>query len=154
MKKTAILSEDRKYRYILQRTWDASKPAVMFIGLNPSTADETEDDPTIRRCVNFSKNWGYGTMYMVNLFAFRSTKPQKLYNVADPIGKANDSYIEEYSKKVEKIIACWGSHGSYMNRSKVIRELIPSLECFKINKNGEPRHPLYLSRNQKTKPYI
>lgn len=80
MIKDAILSEDRKYRYILSRTWDETKPTVLFIGLNPSTADEKTDDPTIRKCINYAKCWGYGKILMANLFAFRSTILIELIN--------------------------------------------------------------------------
>ena len=75
MKKDAVLSEDRKYRYLLSRNWDDTKPTVLFIGLNPSTADEKEDDPTINKCISYAKSWGYGKVLMANLFAFRSTNP-------------------------------------------------------------------------------
>lgn len=87
MVKEALLSEDRKYRYILSRTWDEAKPAVLFIGLNPSTADEKSDDSTIRKCINYAKCWGYGKILMANLFAFRSTDPSILIHAADPVGK-------------------------------------------------------------------
>ena len=87
MLKAAILSEDRKYRYVLLRTWDEAKPAVLFIGLNPSTADEEDDDPTILKCINYAKTWGYGKILMVNLFALRSTDPSILIHAADPVGK-------------------------------------------------------------------
>ena len=90
MKKDAILSEDRKYRYVLSRIWDESKSMVMIIGLNPSTADETIDDPTIVRCIDFAKNWGYGGIYMLNLFAFRATLPKDMFSVENPIGDEND----------------------------------------------------------------
>ena len=80
MIKDAILSEDRKYRYILSRTWDETKPTVLFIGLNPSTADEKTDDPTIRKCINYAKCWGYGKILMANLFAFRNTILIELIN--------------------------------------------------------------------------
>ncbi len=81
MKSDAELSKCRAYRYALWRTWDESKPFAMFVGLNPSTADELEDDPTIRRCINFSKLWGYGGLCMVNLFAYRATDPTALFLV-------------------------------------------------------------------------
>ena len=154
MKKDAILSEDRKYRYILSRIWDEAKPTVLFIGLNPSTADETTDDPTIRRCINFAKSWGYGGILMANLFAFRSTNPQELYTEQDPIGIANDFYLKEYSDKSKLTIACWGNHGNFINRSEEVCKLVNSLYCLDINKSGEPKHPLYVKHNTAPKPYI
>lgn len=153
MKKEAILSEDRKYRYILSRIWDEAKPTVLFIGLNPSTADETTDDPTIRRCINFAKSWGYGGILVANLFAFRSTNPQRLYTEQDPVGSANDFYIKEYSDKSKLTIACWGNHGNFINRSEEVCKLVNSLYCLNINKSGEPKHPLYVKHNITPKPY-
>lgn len=92
MKSDAELSKCRTYRYALWRTWDESKPFAMFVGLNPSTADELEDDPTIRRCINFSKLWGYGGLCMVNLFAYRATDPTALFLVA--VDDAPKDYTE------------------------------------------------------------
>jgi hypothetical protein len=94
MKKDAILSQDRKYRYVLSRIWDESKPMVVIIGLNPSTADEKDDDNTITKCINFAKQWGYGGLYMLNLFAFRATSPSDMFNADSPIGDENDKYIK------------------------------------------------------------
>lgn len=143
MKTDANLSKCRKYRYALWRTWDDSKPFAMFIGLNPSTADETEDDPTINRCINFSKDWGYGGLCMVNLFAFRATVPSDMMASKDPIGSENDNWIKKLSKDAGVIVAAWGNDGSYMGRSKNIMDMVPNLKCLKINKTGEPAHPLY-----------
>ncbi len=145
MKKDAILSEDRKYRYVLSRIWDETKPTVMIIGLNPSTADETEDDPTIRRCINFATSWGYGGVYMLNLFAFRATEPHVMKESENPIGNDNNKYLEEYSNKCEKVVCAWGNDGDYKNRSKEILSKLKNVYYLKLNKSGEPAHPLYLS---------
>ena len=145
MKKDAILSEDRKYRYVLSRIWDESKPTVMFIGLNPSTADETEDDPTIRRCINFATSWGYGGVYMLNLFAFRATEPRVMKEAENPIGNDNNKYLEEYSNKCDKVVCAWGNDGNYKNRSKEVLSKINNLYYLKLNQSGEPAHLLYLS---------
>ena len=147
MNSDAILSEDRKYRYVLSRIWDESKPIVMFIGLNPSTADEIENDPTIEKCISFTKSWGYGGLYMLNLFAFRATQPKDLFNAKDPIGKDNDEYIKKYSKICDKIVCAWGNNGSFKNRSKKVLSLIDNAYYLKLNKTGEPAHPLYLKSN-------
>ena len=143
MKTDANFSKCRKYRYALWRTWDDSKPYAMFIGLNPSTADETEDDPTINRCINYSKDWGYGGLCMVNLFAYRATDPSVMMASSDPIGSDNDNWIEKLSKEAGVIVAAWGNDGSHMARSKYIMDSVPNLMCLKINKAGEPAHPLY-----------
>lgn len=144
MYKNAILSNDRIYRYVLSRIWDETKPAVMIIGLNPSTADETNDDPTITRCINFSKFWGYGGVHMLNLFAFRATSPQDMFKAPDPIGIHNDRYLDEYAQKCDKVICAWGNHGKFMTRSHDIKSKLTNLHYLKMNKSGEPAHPLYL----------
>ena len=92
-KKKLLFQTISLYRYKLSRTWDSTKPTILFIGLNPSIADETIDDPTITRCINYAKAWGYGTLLMTNLLAFRSTYPKDIYLVDDPIGDENDNYI-------------------------------------------------------------
>ncbi|WGE55084.1 DUF1643 domain-containing protein [Actinobacillus equuli subsp. equuli] len=145
----AELSECRKYRYALWRVWDKSKPKVMFIGLNPSTAD----DNTITRCINFAKSWGYGGIYMTNLFAYRSTDKSQLYRVDDPIGVDNDEYIAKYADLSEKVIAAWGNDGAFLDRSKLVANLISPLFCLEINKTGEPKHPLYVRADMELKEY-
>ena len=153
MEKKANISKDKIYRYTLSRTWDSTKPTVLFIELNPSIADENIDDPTITRCINFAKDWGYGTLLMANLFAFRSTYPKEIYLIDDPIGKDNDHYILECVKQSDLIIACWGNNGTYMDREKIIKELVPNLYCLQKNKNGTPHHPLRLPRDINPIPF-
>ena len=153
MEKKANISKDKIYRYTLSRTWDSTKPTVLFIGLNPSIADENIDDPTITRCINFAKDWGYGTLLMANLFAFRSTYPKEIYLIDDPIGKDNDHYLLECVKQSDLIIAWWGNNGTYMDREKIIKELVPNLYCLQKNKNGTPHHPLRLPRDINPIPF-
>ena len=153
MEKKAIISKDKIYRYKLSRTWDSTKPTILFIGLNPSIADENVDDPTITRCINFVKDWGYGTLLMANLFAFRSTYPKDIYLIDDPIGKDNDHYLLECVTQSDLIVACWRNNGTYMNREKVITELVPNLYCLQKNKNGTPHHPLRPPRNIHPVPF-
>lgn len=143
MKTDAKLSDCRTYRYALWRTWDESKPYAMFIGLNPSTADETEDDPTIRRCIAFAKDWGYGGLCMGNLFAFRATKPGDMMLVQDPVGPDNDRWLQNLAGNAGVIVAAWGNGGSYRGRSKEILSMFQNLMCLKQNQSGEPVHPLY-----------
>ncbi|CAH1748242.1 protein of unknown function [Thauera humireducens] len=143
MKTDAKLSECRQYRYALWRTWDDSKPYAMFVGLNPSTADETDDDPTIRRCIGFAKDWGYGGLCMANLFAYRATDPSNMFSAQDPIGPQNDVWLERLAKDAGIVVAAWGNHGGHLGRSKTVSALIPNLQCLKVNKSGEPAHPLY-----------
>jgi hypothetical protein len=140
----AVFSPDRVYRYTLTRTWD-SGPTVAFIGLNPSTADETVDDPTIRRCIGFAKRWGYGTLVMLNLFAFRATDPRVMRAAGDPIGPENNAYIQAVAAEAGDVVAAWGVHGSYLGRDRAVRDLLfwrPS--ALGLTKDGHPRHPLYV----------
>jgi len=151
--KNATFSDCRKYRYALSRTWNGKKKTILFIGLNPSTADEKIDDPTIRRCINYAQNWGYGSLLMVNLFAYRATLPSELKNVKNPIGNDNDLHILELSKKADLTVAAWGNEGFLLNRDKVVKKLIPNLMCLKINKSGQPAHPLYQKKDLKLIKY-
>ena len=144
MKKTAEFSPCRKYRYALWRVWDESLPVCMFIGLNPSTADEVEDDPTIRRCINFAKSWGYGSLVMANLFAFRATDPKVMKAEPFPVGANNDYYLEELASKSSMIVAAWGNHGAHLKRADQVKALLPNLHCLKVTGTGQPSHPLYL----------
>lgn len=142
----AVFSRDRTYRYILTRQWDEGKPYAMFIGLNPSTADETRDDPTIRRCINFAKRWGYGALVMMNLFAYRATDPEVMKEAEDPIGPETDSWIHAFAQDAGIVIAAWGVHGTHLNRSAAIKLMLPELYCLGMTQKGHPKHPLYLHR--------
>ena len=153
MQKEATISDDQIYRYKLSRTWDSTKSTILFIGLNPSIADETIDDPTITRCLNYAKDWGYGTLLMANLFAFRSTYPKDIYLTDNPIGNENDNYILECVAQSDLVVACLGNNGMYMDRENIIKELIPNLYCLQKNKNGTPHHPLRLPRDIRPIPF-
>jgi hypothetical protein len=124
----------------------------MFIGLNPSTADERQDDPTIRHCVAFAKKWGYGALCMANLFAFRATQPKQMMGAVDPVGRDNDRTLRELSAGAGIVIAGWGNLGAHRNRAEEVRALISRLHCLKQNANGAPAHPLYLKAD--TVPYL
>ena len=151
--KNATFSDCRKYRYGLSRTWNGKKKTILFIGLNPSTANEKIDDPTIRRCINYAQNWGYGSLLMVNLFAYRATIPSELKNVKNPIGNDNDLHIIELLKKADIAVAAWGNEGTLLNRDKEVKKILPNLMCLKINKSGQPSHPLYQKNDLKLIKY-
>jgi len=140
----AYFSPCRVWRYWLLRTWDDTLPAIAYIGLNPSTADEVQNDPTVSRCINFAKSFGCGSMYMLNLFAFRATDPRVMKQARDPIGPVNNVAIKSVSDKCKITVACWGVHGTYLQRDKEVVRLIPNLWCLGVTKGGHPRHPLYL----------
>jgi hypothetical protein len=149
LKTDAKLSNCRKYRFALWRTWDDSKPYAMIIGLNPSTADEVENDPTITRCINFAKSWGYGGVCMANLFAYRATEPSVMKSQKDPVGAENDMWLTDLAQNAGIVVAAWGNDGSHFKRSSVVKDLIPNLHYLKMNKSGEPAHPLYLKGDLK-----
>jgi len=142
----AILSPDRRYRYVLTRIWDNTKKSCCFIGLNPSTADEFVDDNTVRRCIEYAKEWGYGRLNLVNIFAVRGTNPSILKEVDDPIGTDNDRWIIETCKISDLVIAAWGNHGTYRARGAKIINLVPNIHYLKLTKLGQPAHPLYLKK--------
>lgn len=140
----AALSTCRRYRYELWRRWDESKPYAMFIGLNPSTADEVVDDPTVRRCIRFARDWGYGALCMANLFAYRATRPADLLAQDDPVGPENDAYLQRLAAEAGVVIAAWGVHGTHGGRHNAVRAMLPRLHYLRLTKNGLPGHPLYL----------
>ena len=150
----AKLSDCRKCRYALWRTWDDSKPYVMIVGLNPSTADEATDDPTLTKCIKFAKYWGYGGVCMANLFAFRATEPSDMMASSDPVGLENDSWLSKLSKDAGIVVAAWGNDGSHLCRSSAMKAMLPNLHCIKMNKSGEPAHPLYLRSSLVPTPMI
>ena len=153
MKNTAKLSECRKYRFALWRTWDDSKPYVMFVGLNPSTADETTDDPTLTRCMNYAKSWGFGGVCMANLFAYRATAPSDMKSAIDPVGPKNNDWLKKLANDAGLVLAAWGNDGSYLGRSEQVKEFLPNMFCLKLNKSGEPAHPLYQKADRKPVPF-
>ncbi len=147
----AQFSDCQKYRYALWRIWDRSKPLIMFIGLNPSTADHINDDPTIRRVKKFAADWGYGGVYMMNLFAFVTPYPEELKKCDDPIGE-NDGWLEKISSQCEKIIFAWGSFPEATERAEFVLNNFNG-HALIINQDGSPRHPLYVPANVKPVPY-
>ena len=160
MNRGAVLSRCGKYRYLLTRVWDADLPAMVFVMLNPSTADDLTDDPTIRRCVSFAKREGCGSIEVVNLFAFRSTDPYKLYKLtrAEAVGPQNDRAIEHAAYRRARrgglIIAAWGAHGGVHERAGQVASTLRSFGalCLGKTKEGHPRHPLYLSGRTRLEP--
>jgi len=151
----AEFSDCRRYRYVLWRRWNFQSYAnqVMFIGLNPSTADEMEDDPTIRRCVGFAKDWGYGGILMLNAYAFHSTDPKGLKAVIDPVGPQNDEALGYRRSQCGLVIAAWGSHCSPDREMQVCQAIGKVIHCLGRTKSGKPKHPLYLKADTKPDVY-
>lgn len=143
----AVISDDRLYRYSLWRCWDSRRARILWVMLNPSTADGAVDDPTIRRCKAFSCRWGFGSLTVVNLFAFRTSTPAALHLHHDPVGPENDQHILSACGLAQTIIAAWGVHGG--RRGRIVTAMVAKryqgrIECLGVTKNGSPRHPLYL----------
>lgn len=140
----AVLSEDRQYRYRLTRTFDVENPTLAFLMLNPSTADETDDDPTIRRCLGYAKDWGYGTLVVGNLFAYRTSDPEDLRDVGDPIGPDNDDHLRAICHEADRVIVAWGTDGDLLDREREVVEMLDAdLYALDTTKHGHPNHPLY-----------
>ena len=137
-------SSCRKYRYALWREWIGGNGYAMFVGLNPSTADETRDDATIRRCIAFAKGWGYEALCMTNLFAWRATKPADMLAIDDPVGPDNNATLIELAVGAGVIVAAWGAVGTYRGRDAEVCALLPALHCLHLTRGGQPGHPLYL----------
>lgn len=153
MSRLTVFSECRTYRYTLWRKLDNdlySKPAGVcnFLMLNPSTADESQDDPTVRRCIGFAQAWGYAELVVTNIFAFRATDPRTMLAREDPVGPDNDRWILETAKEASIVVAAWGTHGSHRGRSTAVRNMlkmidVPLMRLKKIA-GDQPSHPLYL----------
>jgi hypothetical protein len=152
--KDAFFSPDRVYRYSLLRIWNQEKPTACFIGLNPSTADEKVDDPTIRRCINYAISWGYGSIVMVNLFAYRATNPDELGVAHKPVGPANMKYIINATNKCELTVCCWGTLGNLHGQDRHVLPILKKPHYLKLTKGGFPSHPLYLKSNLTPKLFL
>jgi hypothetical protein len=145
---SAVFSPCRTWRYSLSRLVDAAgHGTVNFILLNPSTADETVDDPTIRRCRVFAQAWGYRWLVVTNLFAYRATDPAVMKLAADPIGPGNDAHIRGIALNAAAVVAAWGVHGCHRGRDAEARALLEAIGvetlCLGTTRGGHPRHPLY-----------
>jgi hypothetical protein len=144
IERAANFSACRTYRYSLWRRWGRGDYA-MFIGLNPSTADETQDDPTIRRCIKFAKDWGYSALCMTNLFAYRATRPADMKKAGGAaVGWENDYTLITLAQGAGVVVAAWGAHGTHKGRDQSVRLMVPGLHYLRLTKDGHPGHPLYL----------
>jgi hypothetical protein len=156
----AVFSDCEKYRYSLWRCWSERADArfVNFLMLNPSTATEEVLDPTIKRCVQFSKDWGYEGIIVTNLFALRSTDPKQLYKVADPTGPENDAVILEVAGRSALAICAWSQHAKYRNRGANVRSALLSagikLHYLRMGAKNNPHHPLYLPGDLKPTEWL
>lgn len=148
-KQGAVVSNCGKYRYALwRRARDDNDRVLTFIGLNPSTADAFVDDPTIRRCIGFARDLGFGRLLMLNLFAYCATKPAEMRKAFDPIGPLNSDVLRTAARVSGMIVAAWGVHGTFMEREKQVRSILHGkLHVLQWTKAGHPSHPLYLRKD-------
>ena len=142
----ADISECWIYRYALWRRVSMGERAVLFVGLNPSTADGHDDDPTIRKCASYARRWGYDWLYMGNLYALRATNPNQLAREADPVGPRNQDALKWLVQKADLIVAAWGARPLHDYPETLGRWVLSSARCRVLGwtKKGRPLHPLYL----------
>lgn len=139
----ALVSEDGLYRYWLTRSWGAG-PVATFVMLNPSIADASADDPTIRRCIGFAQSWGYGGVLVGNLFAYRATNPRNLPDGDEAIGPDNNRWLIRLRSWAGLTVAAWGAHHRIIGRAAEVMDLLGGLHVLRLTKQGNPGHPLYV----------
>jgi hypothetical protein len=142
----ADISKDGLYRYWLSRQLSGGERTIVFVGLNPSTADATQDDPTIRRCVGFARSWGFDWLLMGNLYAYRSTDPAALQRVSQPVGPRNRDVLQGLIHRSELVVAAWGKQKLTQDARTIATWVLalPEARCLGRNQDGSPKHPLYL----------
>ncbi|MGH1370087.1 MAG: DUF1643 domain-containing protein [Maritimibacter sp.] len=153
----AVYSDCEQYRYMLTRTWDAAGKRVLFIMLNPSTATEVQNDPTVERCERRARALGFGAFRVTNIFAWRDTDPKAMRAAADPVGPENDTVILEGCTWADQIICAWGAHGEHLARGAAVTALLRAtklpLTHLGLTKAGHPKHPLYISYTEQPQPW-
>ncbi len=151
----ALFSPCRRWRYLLWRRWDESKPVANFLMLNPSTADEVKLDPTCSRARDYADRWGYGALIVTNVFGWRATDPAEMKAVKDPVGPGNDAAIVRAARDAALVVCAWGNHGAFLGRSSRVKALLKEekLYALRVNANGEPAHPLYLPGSLKARAW-
>jgi len=144
----AIYSDCEAYRYALTRVWDPDGGKALFIMLNPSTATEVQNDPTVERCERRARTLGFGAFRVLNIFAFRATDPRAMRAVADPVGPENDATIRDSLPWADRVICAWGTHGAHLNRGPEVEAMLRAngipLFHLGLSKDGHPKHPLYI----------
>ncbi|MEP2891606.1 DUF1643 domain-containing protein [Tateyamaria sp.] len=155
---TAIYSDCERYRYSLTRIWDDAGTRVNFVMLNPSTATEVQNDPTVERCERRARTLGYGGFAVTNIFAWRDTDPKGMRAAADPIGSDNNDAIKDRAIWATDVIAAWGTHGAHLNRGPEVAILLGMLDRplfhLGLSKAGHPKHPLYLPYSQSPERWL
>lgn len=153
-KSVAVFSDCERYRYTLTRVWDPDGAKALFVMLNPSTADEIKNDPTVERCERRARALGFGAFRVCNIFAFRATDPKVMRAEPDPTGPHNDTAIAEACAWADEVVCAWGTHGAHLGRGAEVETLVRGTgvrpKHLGLSKHGHPKHPLYIS--YETKP--
>jgi hypothetical protein len=153
----ALFSRCRRWRYLLWRRWDASKPAANFLMLNPSTADESKLDPSCTRARVYAEHWGYGALVVTNLFGWRATDPDEMKAAREPVGRGNDAAILRAACEAALVVCAWGNHGAHLGRAEKVASALRASEVklhyLKMNGAGHPSHPLYLPGSLRPAPW-
>lgn len=159
----AVYSPCERYRYTLTRTWDPDGGRALFVMLNPSTATELKNDPTVERCERRARTLGFGAFRVCNIFAYRATDPRVMRAAADPVGPGNDAAIDDSARRWircdsrDRIICAWGTHGAFMDRGPQVERLLRAtgrpLHTLGLTRAGHPRHPLYIAYERQPEPW-
>ena len=153
----AVYSDCERYRYSLTRVWDPAGDKALFVMLNPSTATEVQNDPTVERCERRARTLGFGAFRVTNIFAWRDTDPRLMRAAADPVGPENDAAILEGAAWADRIIAAWGTHGAHLARGpevvRLLRQTGMPLFTLGLTKEGHPKHPLYIGYAKQPEPW-
>ena len=153
----AVYSPCERYRYTLTRDWSGAGGRVLFVMLNPSTATEVQNDPTVERCERRARALGHGAFRVCNIFAFRATDPRVMRAVSDPTGPDNDAAIAQSAQWADRIVCAWGSHGAHLGRGPQVEALLRAsgtpLFHLGLTLGGHPRHPLYVGYAQAPRPW-
>ena len=156
MIRTALFSSCGRFRYRLGRRW-AEGPTVAFVLLNPSTADELVDDPTVRRCIDFARRWGYAGLEVVNLYAYVATDPGELRRAGYPVGPENDKHIRAAVRGCDPVVVAWGVHAGRLGRPAEVLQLLREAGvvpyCLRLTASGHPEHPLRLAKSCGLRPF-
>ena len=155
----AVISRCERYRYLLRRHGDVAHPergTALFVMLNPSKADATEDDPTIRRCRGFARDWGCSGLVVANLYALRATSPSDLWKADDPVGPENDAYLRSLAREYREAVFAWGANAPAERVAEVkaiFEDAGARMWCLGVTKSGAPRHPLYIPKDRELVPW-
>lgn len=158
VKSWAVFSPCKAYRYVLARMWDENKLPALFVMLNPSTADEFHNDPTVERCERRARALGYGGFMVCNLFAYRNTDRGVLLSLDSPVGSENDAYIAATVVKAGIVVCGWGTWGKLHDRDQQVLGIIRQCgwvpHYLELNSDGTPQHPLYVAYSKQPTPWI